>query len=166
MSISKFKISGTPWIGGKYTITDEHDLLVCEAKRKSFSLSTKAEIFDSFGESVFTIRKKLFSFKETYYIYDGEQPVYRIRKSRFSFRTNVFVEALHNRDAFEIQGDIWGMEYSFYRYNKAFAKVSKKMWTFSSQYGLAVEDKEDEILIMSVVITLDLIKRRKRRNRS
>ncbi|MFT6807027.1 MAG: hypothetical protein ACJA01_000245 [Saprospiraceae bacterium] len=166
MSISKYKISGTPWIGGKYTITDEHDLLVCEAKRKTFSLRSKAEIFDSFGESVFTIRRKLFSFAETYFIYDKDQPVYRIRKARFSLRSNVFVEALYNRDAFEIQGDIWGMEYSFYRYKKAFAKVSKKMWSFSSHYGVAVEDKEDEILIMAVVITLDLIKRRKRRKRS
>jgi uncharacterized protein YxjI len=40
------------------------------------------------------------------------------------------------------------------------------MWSFSSHYGVAVEDKEDEILIMAVVITLDLIKRRKRRKRS
>lgn len=163
MSISKYKISSTPWIGGKYTISDEHDLLVCEAKRSSFSMVDKTEVFDSFGELVFSIKRKFWTLKDEYFIYDQSQPIYRIEKARFTFRPSIYVESLHNRDAFLVKGDIWGMEYSFLRYKEPIAMVTKKMWSFSSQYGLAVDDKEDELLIMSVVITLDLIKRRRRR---
>ncbi len=114
------------------------------------------------GEPVFVIKRKVLALNSIYTIYNiDDSPVYRISKSAFSLRTRLYVEALYNRDAFLVQGDLWGMEYGFYRYNKAFAMVSKKMWTFSGEYGLAVDDKEDEILIMSVVITIDLINRRK-----
>ena len=162
MSHTKFKLNHKLF-AGKYQVLDEHNILVCEAKKSSFSPSHRTVLYDSFGEEVFEIRRKLFSLSNIFTISSGGEPVYRLKSSKFSFRPKVFVEALKNRDAFMIQGDLFGMEYAFYRYKKAFAMVSKKMWTFSDHYGIAIEDSEDELLIISVVIALDIMRRRKKR---
>lgn len=158
MNFTKYKIKKEWSLNHRYVVTDESGELVAEAKTNIWSARFRTLLYDSFGDPVLTIRRKIFSFNHTFFIDIDGVPKYRIQKT-WSFRPKIFVDALDETDAFLVEGDIWGSEYAFYRSGEEFAYVSKKMWSLNAHYGLAVSDEVDHMPVIALVIVLNLIKR-------
>lgn len=142
----------------RYTITDDREQLVGTVNKHAFSPRKRATLYNDLEEEVSEIYKKLFSFQRTYFIHKDGIPHFRIFKT-FGIKPRIYVESLTQPEAFYIQGDIWSSEYAFYRENKEFAFVSRKIWKIRDAYLAAVEEEEDQYLILSVIIVLDFLRK-------
>ena len=159
----KYKLKKKAWsLSARYTVTDEMDNLCYESKGYAFKLHKVAELFDSFGQYVCTIRSKIFSFKSTYFIDKGDVPTYRFVKSIGRLKDQIFVDSLTEADAFVIQGNFWSSEYKFIQDGCEFAYVSKEMWSFKDMYGIAVEEGYDASIVIACVIIINTIKEKQR----
>lgn len=157
MEVTKLKIKEKALtFSPKYLISDEEDNLIAVAKKHIFSFSKKATLVDSFGEEILVIRVKPFALRSTYYIELEGEPVFRIVK-RWGIKAKIEVDSLLDDDAYLIQGNIWSTEYALYRNDIEFAYVSKKLWSLTGTYGVAIIEEFDLHLIIALVIVIDLI---------
>ena len=149
--------------GGKYIITDEIGYEVYIAKGTPFSFSKHNSIFDSFGTKVYEFKKELFSWKQVYFILKDEKPVFKLFKNRISLPPEIFIESLTDAEAFYVQGDFWGRNYTFKEGNQIIAFVTKKFTAFRDQYDIKIEEGYDECLILTVVLIIDKMKEKKKK---
>ena len=163
MEFKKFKITGKSFtLRGNYTIHDDNDKEVYTVKGSPFL--RKFTMFNTLGEEVLQIRRKVFSLRFTYFIYKDDQQMFKIVRA-LGFRPSIFVESLIESDAFVMQGNVWDSEYAFYQEDKEFAYVSKKMWSLSGNYGVAIAQGWEEDIVLAMVIIIDVIRRTKNRRR-
>lgn len=142
----------------RYTITDDRGQVVGQVEKHAFSPHKRATVYNDLEQEVAEIHKKLFSFQRTYYIHKSGIPHFRIFKT-FGLKPRIYVESLTKPEAFYIQGDIWSTEYAFYRENKEFAYVSRKAWKIKDAYLAAIEEDEDQYLILTIIIVLDFLRK-------
>ena len=159
-----FKIEQKPFaIGGKYIITDEKDHEEYIAKGNPFSFRRHTSLEDSLGNITYEFHKKLFSWKQIFFIHEYGVPAYRLFKNRVSIPPEIFIESLENSDAFYVKGNFWGMEYDFYNGEHKFASVSKKFPSFTDVYSVQIEEGQNEALIFTVVLIIDIMKESKKK---
>lgn len=158
MNYNKYKIKKNMWsLKGDYRAYDEHDNELYHVEGQALSFNSKFRFLNSKGEELFKIRRKVFTFKPTFYISNDDQDILKIVKT-FSFKPKIFVEYLAEQDAFYIEGNIWGNEFKFYKDSREFAYVTKDIWKMTDIYGVAVEEQEGESLILAVVVIINIIK--------
>ena len=140
----------------RYLLYDDQDREIGYVSKHPFSLVKKATFYDLSDEVLFVISKKPFSFRPTYYIERRGEREMRIFRS-LGFRPDIYVESLISSDAFMIQGNIWHSEYAFYKNDRGFAYVSRDIWKIPDSYGVAVDQTEDELIVLCMVIIIDLM---------
>ncbi len=69
-------------------------------------------------------------------------------------------------DALFIKGNIWSSEYAFFKEDIELAFVTRKFWNIPDVYKAAIQDDEDQHLILALIVVLDLIKDDRRRKKS
>jgi len=162
MSFVKYKVQEHFFSRKKgYTITDESGRLIGTVKRHFFSPVKRATFLNEAEDEVLTISRKLFSFRKTHFIQKKGIDVFRIFRT-FSLKPTVFVESLTQPDAFAIQGNIWSSEYAFYKNNAEFAYVSRNIWKLQDAYQVAIQEDEDQYLVLALVIVLSLMRKPKK----
>ncbi len=60
-------------------------------------------------------------------------------------------------DDYKVTGNFWNYEYIFTRKGKKVAFVSKKFFSWSDTYGIAIVRGEDDILILAAAIVIDMV---------
>lgn len=146
----------------KYIINDDRGNLSYYAVGKVFSPWDETTFYDSFDEEIFKFKRKIFSWKTTFFILKDGKPVYKMFAKLVEVRPTMYVESLTESDAFFIEGDLLRKEYNFYREEKKFASVSKEFFSLADIYGVEVNDNEDVQLVLAVVVIIDLIRDKKK----
>ena len=60
-------------------------------------------------------------------------------------------------DDLEAKGNFIDHEYSFERGGRQVARVSKKWFSFSDTYGIEIDDREDDVLVLASAVVIDLV---------
>lgn len=146
--------------GKRFDIVDEHDTITFTAQRKLLSIYQHTTLIDSFGETVFEIRKKLFSFKSSYFLYRDDQKVYHLFKKVINILPEIYVESLTDADAFYVQGDMIRHDYQFHKNGVNFASANKKIVSLADQYHVRIMEGYDERLVFATILIISLMKKK------
>lgn len=162
--MKRFIIEQKPFaIGGEYIITDELGHEEYRAKGKPFSFRKHTKVIDSLGNSTYEFHKKLLSWKQNFFIHENGVPAYRLFRNRISIPPEIFIESLNESDAFYVRGNFWGHEYDFYQGEHKFASVTKKFPSFKNTYYVNIEPSQDDALILTIVLIIDVMKDAKKK---
>ena len=85
-------------------------------------------------------------------------------KNRISIPPEIFVESLQDSDAFYVRGNLWGHEYDFFKGDEKFASVTKKFPSFKDQYSVSISPGNDDALVLTVVLIIDIMKDKKKKS--
>lgn len=150
--------------GNKFIITDEQNHEAFIAKGKPFSFEKRTKLFDSFDNVAYEFYKEFFSWKKVFFIERNGVRAFRLFRDRISIPPEIFIESLEDSDAYYVRGNFWGREYEFFKGEKLLAKVTKKFPAFSDTYSVSINEGNDDALIISAVIIIDLMKAKKKRS--
>lgn len=150
-------------------------------KQKLFSLSDNFRIQDADGNDVFYVDGKIFSLgdKLSFHAMDGTElgriqqkllsigPTYEItrtgehaatlKKKLFTLFRDKFEIDVPGPDDLVAQGSFLDYEYSFTRHGTPVAQVSKQFFSFRDTYGIDIAEGEDDVLLLSCAVIIDLI---------
>jgi uncharacterized protein YxjI len=79
-----------------------------------------------------------------------------VKKELFTFLHCRFNVDVPGPDDLEASGDFLSHEYSFTRHGSEVARVSKKWFSMSDTYGVDINDKEDDVLILASTVVIDM----------
>jgi uncharacterized protein YxjI len=75
----------------------------------------------------------------------------------FSFLHHRFTVDVPGPDDLEAEGDFFDHEYVLERGDKPVAAVSKKWFSFADTYGIDIDDREDQVLILATAVVIDMV---------
>ena len=151
-------------IGDDYTIQDENGNDKYFVDGKVLTLSNKLSFQDLDGRELALIKQRLISWKKTFDIYRDGNLVAVIKKNRFKFLHDRHVIDVPGPNDYDITGNLLDHEYSFTRNGETVARVSKKFFSFADKYGIEIADNEDDVLILSAAVVIDLTAHEGRKN--
>jgi uncharacterized protein YxjI len=143
-------------LGDKFVIKDETRTPVFYVKGKVFSVGDKLSFRDIDGNELAYVSQKVFSFTPRYKIYRDKALIARIVKKITLFKDKYKVD-ISGPDDLKVTGNFWNYEYTFTRNGRRVAFVSKKLFSWSDTYGIAIAPGEDDILILAVAVVIDMI---------
>lgn len=137
-------------------ITDESGQLVLHVDGKIMSLHNRLILSDPAGREIAQVSRRLVAFRPTYEItIDGQQAA-EVRKHLFTpFREQFTITVPGGRDM-ELAGDLLSHEFSIERDGQAVATISKRWLSLTDSYAVDVAPGENDVLVLSSVLALDL----------
>jgi uncharacterized protein YxjI len=151
-------------IGGDSDITDEHGQPVLHVDGKMLSLRDRLVLRNPAGQEVAQVHRKLVALRPTYQISIGGEPVAEVRKHLFTPFRDRFTIDIPGPDDLEMTGDLFDHEYTVERDGEVVAAVSKRWLTLRDTYAVDVAPGEDDLLILTSVLALDLASDRQHEN--
>lgn len=120
---------------------------------KVFSWGKKLHVFNMEGQEAAYIAQKVWSWLPRYFVYRNGMEVACIKKE-FTF--------LHPKYdlsgcGWRVEGSFWAHDYAIYAGNRRIAVVKKAWFTWGDSYELDIVDGWDEVLALSVVLTIDCV---------
>jgi uncharacterized protein YxjI len=146
-------------------ITDEAGRPVLRVDGKALSLRERLVLRDMDGREVAEVRRKMVSMRPTYEIEIGGAEAARVRKRLFTPFVDRYTVDIPGPDDLELVGDLLEHDYTVRRGNAVVATVSKAYFTMRDTYAVDIAPGEDELLILTAVLALDLAEDRERRDR-
>ncbi len=143
-------------MGQDFTIQDASGNDVFMVDGKVFSIGDKLSFMDKSGNELASIRQKLLSFMPCYEIHKGQELFARVDK-KMSFFKDKFEVDIPGPNDYSIKGSFLDHEYTFERFGKVVASVSKKYFSWSDTYGIDIIDNEDDITILASAVVIDLV---------
>ncbi len=138
-----------------FNITDENERPVFQVEGKIFSIGNKLNIYDMNGNNRVYIEQKLFRFLPEYEIYEADKLVAKVKKQLTFFKPKLDIYSDYGK--FEVEGDVFGYNFSVVRDGKVIAAVSKKFISFSDTYGVEVAEGERDDFVLALVIVIDQV---------
>ena len=127
----------------KYVIYDQHGLELLQIKRP-FSLSP---------------------FSMTFTINKFDQPIAEVTKDSKLFANNLTIIAKDG--VYNAEGNFKANDFTIFKNeNEEVAKISRHHAFAKKQYGVAILDSEDDLLILSIVMIIEMMIRVKRARKS
>ncbi len=142
--------------GDDFTIRDENGNDAFFVDGKALSIGDKLSFQDMAGNELAFIKQKLLSLSASYEIYRQGDLYATVKKELFSFLHCRFFVDVPGPNDLEAKGDFLDHEYSFTRDGNEVARVSKKWFSLSDTYGVDINDKEDNILILASTVVIDM----------
>jgi uncharacterized protein YxjI len=124
---------------------------------KVLSFGDKLSFKDARGNEVARIDQKLLSIGPQYEIIRGGKTVAVVKKQLFTLFRARFTIDVPGPDDLEAKGTFIDHEYSFERGGRQVARVSKKWFSFSDTYGIEIDDREDDVLVLASAVVIDLV---------
>lgn len=152
-------------LGGDSVITDEAGQPVLHVDGKALSLRDLLVLKDPTGREVARVNRKLIALTATYEISVSGQEVAEVRKHFFTPFRDRFTIDIPGPDDFEMEGDLFDHEFTISRGDQTVATVSKAWLTMRDTYGVDIAPGEDDLLILTSVLALDLAEDRERAQR-
>lgn len=151
------------WIslGGSSTVQDVNGNDVLKVKGAVFSLTRKKTLMTLEEQHLYTIRNKFFSlFGRTAFVLDeGGNRVATIRRKLFSLHDKYFVESSVGR--MEITGNILGYDYHISVDGKEVGHIARKI-SLRDSFVLDIDDSFDYRFFVALVIAIDNVTDRSR----
>jgi len=143
--------------GDDFRIRNEAGEDVYYVDGKVFSFGDKLSFKDMSGEELALIDQRLLSFGARYEIIRGGQTVAVVKKHLFTpFRARFTVD-VEGPDDIEARGNFLDHEYTFTRGDRELARVSKKWFSFADTYGIDINAREDDVLLLACAVVIDLV---------
>jgi uncharacterized protein YxjI len=143
-------------VGEDSDITDEAGQPVFRVDGKVLSLSNRLILLDTAGREVGQVHRKLVALRPAYEITIDGKDVAEVRKHLFSGFGERFTIDVRGAGDMEIDGDIFGHEFTIERNGQVVATISKRWLTVTSSYAVDIAPGEDDVLILASVLALDL----------
>jgi uncharacterized protein YxjI len=155
--LKKYVMKQKIWtLGDQFVIKDETRTPVFYVKGKVFSVGDKLSFRDIDGNELAYISQKVFSFSPRYKIYRDKRVIATIVKKIAPFK-DLYVVHVPGADEFRVKGNFLNYEYAFTRNGRKIAFVSKKVFSWSDTYGIAIVPGEDDILILAAAVVIDMV---------
>jgi uncharacterized protein YxjI len=151
-------------LGEQFIIRDSKGEPVFHIKGKVFSIGDKLSFQDLDGRELAYISEQVLSLLKRYRIYrpDGG---FAVVKKKLTLIKDAYVIEVPDGPDYEVRGNLWEMEYSFFRTGRLVAVVSQKLLSWTDTYAIQVARGEDDILILAAAVVIDLVNRDKERER-
>ena len=156
------------WISfrGSSTVKDlnEKDVLIVEGR--FFSFTRKKFIKDLNGNTLYIVRNKFWSWfgRKAFVMNDKEEVIATVRRKIFSLHDHYFIES-ESYPNLEIRGNILLFDYQITSNGKQIGHVSRKI-SLRDSYVLTLDDDQDLNFFVALVIAIDNITDRRRENSS
>jgi uncharacterized protein YxjI len=155
--LTKYVMKQKIWtLADRFVIKDESKTPVFYVKGKLFSVGHKLSFLDVNGNELAYISQRLFHFTPTYKIYRRHRLTAKVVKKISLFKDRYIVD-VSGPDDYRVTGNFWNYEYTFTRHGKVVAFVSKKFFTWSDTYGIAIVPGEDDIVILATAVVIDMV---------
>ena len=133
-----------------YDVYDEFGNTVFTVQGQ-FAWGKKLQINDALGSPVGVVQQKVFSFMPTFELYRGENYVGSIRKEFTFFRPAFHIDC----NGWWIEGDWMEWDYAIYEPSGSLAATVSKEFGWTDQYVIDVADGVDAVVALMVVIAID-----------
>jgi len=148
----------------KYTIESEGDLIYT-VKRKGVTLMSGLGFYDEMGNELMTLKRKFALFKIQFELTRGDIHHAMIVLDRKNLKHNYIVDSPYRY--YFVDGNLWMTEFTVTEDNdNEVAKISRKRRKKKNRYGIAMTEKADADLVLSLCIAIELTRRIKRTQRS
>jgi uncharacterized protein YxjI len=138
-------------------IKDEEDRNVYSVSGQLFSFGHKLSFCDMSSRELVFIKQRLMTFSPTYEIYLNGQLYAIIKKELFTFFKCRFNIEVIGGIPLEVEGDFLDHEYDILMQGSSVARVSKKWFSFSDTYGIEVAPGQNDLIILSLAVAIDLM---------
>jgi uncharacterized protein YxjI len=152
-------------LGEDSEITDEQGRPVLHVDGKVLSLRNRLVLRDPEGNEVAQVQRKLVALRPTYEISVGGREVAEVRKHFFTPFGDRFTIDIPGPGDLEMAGNLFDHEFTIRRGGQTVATVSKRWFTIRDTYAVDIAPGEDDLLILTSVLALDLAEDRERRAR-
>ena len=152
-------------LGEDSDITDEQGQPVYHVDGKVLTLHDTLIVRDLAGTEVARVQRQLVALRPTYHITRQGQEVAEVRKKLFSPFVDRFTIDIPGPDDLSMTGDLFEHEYTITRGDQVVATVSKHWLSLTDTYGVDIAPGEDDLLILTSVLALDLAEDREHRDR-
>ena len=138
----------------KFIVKNEDDKDVYVVSGEVLSLKRRLHIRDSEDREVANVQQKPLSFMPRYSIalHTGEKLTVHQRMS--FLRSKYDVEPINWR----VEGKVNQHEFSIFNGNNTIAVIKKAFFTWGDSYEITIEDPDNELAVLSVVLTIDCMK--------
>ena len=152
-------------LGEDSDITDEQGQPVYHVDGKVLTLHNTLVVRDQGGTEVARVQRQLVALRPTYHITRQGQEVAEVRKKLLSPFVDRFTVDIPGPDDLSMTGDLFEHEYTITRGDQVVATVSKRWLSLTDTYGVDIAPGEDDLLILTSVLALDLAEDREHRDR-
>jgi len=152
-------------LGEDSDITDEQGQPVYHVDGKVLTLHDTLIVRDLAGTEVARVQRQLVALRPTYHITRQGQEVAEVRKKLFSPFVDRFTIDIPGPDDLSMTGDLFEHEYTITRGDQVVATVSKHWLSLTDTYGVDIAPGEDDLLILTSLLALDLAEDREHRDR-
>jgi uncharacterized protein YxjI len=143
-------------LGEDSAITDESGQPVFQVDGKVFSLHNTLLVRDLEGNEVARVERELIALTPTYHITMHGQDIAEVRKNIFSPFIERFTIDIPGPGDMTIEGSLFEHEYTIRREESVVATVSKAWLSLAETYGVDIAPGENDLLILTSVLALDL----------
>jgi len=141
-------------IGDKFTVRDEYGEDRYRVEGEVFSFGRKLHVYDMSGAEVAYIEQKVWTWMPCYQVYVQGRHAAEIRRKFTWFHPS-----------YEITGPAWTVEGSFWEHeyevnsptHGTIVRITKEWMTWGDSYELDIANPADELLALSVVLTIDCV---------
>lgn len=137
----------------KFTVKDENGNDKYYVEGELFSWGKKLHVTDVNGREAAFIQQKVFSFLPRYFVFVNGEQIAEIVKEFSFFRPKYSIEGL----GWNINGDFWSHDYMITQNGRPIVTIQKEWMTWGDSYELDIADPRDEIVALSVVLTIDCV---------
>jgi uncharacterized protein YxjI len=152
-------------LGEDSDITDEQGRPVLHVDGKVLTLHDTLIVRDLQGTEVARVQRQLIALRPTYDITRQGQELAEVRKKLISPFVDRYTIDIPGPDDLNVTGSLFEHEYKIERDNRVVATVSKRWISFTETYGVEIAPGEDDLVILTAVLAIDLAEDRERGDR-
>ena len=135
----------------RFAVKDESGQDRYDVAGELFSWGRKLHVYDAAGNEAAFIQQKVWSFLPRYLVFVNGSEVAEIVKELTLLRPRYSIAGL----GWEIDGDFWAHDYTITQNGRPIVSIHKEWMTWGDCYELDIADARDEIVALSVVLTID-----------
>ena len=153
-------------LGGSSKVLDENNKDAFFVKGKVFSITRKKFVKDLNGKKLFMVRNKFWHlFKRKALIYDANKKlVVRIIRD-FKIRQSYTIEGAEEEIKVIANGSVGlGFDMSIFMGGKEIGHIKRPFVTWTDTFNLTIIDPEDAAILVAIVIGIDNIQDKARKN--
>ena len=139
--------------GDKFDVCDREGQMKYYVEGEVFSWGKKLHVYDQYNREVAFIKQELFTFMPCYTVFVGGREVAQIRKQFSLFFPKYYVDGLN----WDVDGSFWEHNYRITKNGRTVVSIEKEWLTWGDTYELSIADDADEIVALSVVLTIDCV---------
>ena len=145
-------------IGDDFWIENEEGKRVFKVDGKVLRIRKTLVFEDLNGRKLAQIQERLLTIKDTMAIEDanGDQ-IATVKKALIAPLRDRWSVNVENGPDLDVRGNIFDYEYAIRQGRNQIAQVSKQWFTFTDTYGVEIAPGQNDILILSVAIAIDMM---------